>query len=74
MTELWSAPHGFLYTIAALPLPDNECINNGVDWFSIYDAEGCSDCLLPQLSRPIGLLKAGAIEIQSLRDWPDCMF
>ena len=61
-------------TIAALPLPDNECINNGVDWFSIFDAEDLSDYLLPQLSRPFGLLKAGAIEIQSLRDCPGCMF
>ena len=31
---------------------------------------GLSDCLLPQLSRPAGLPKAGAIKIQSLRDWP----
>ena len=33
---------------------------SGADWFSIYDAGGLIVWTLPQLSRPFGLLKAGA--------------
>ena len=61
---------GFLLPSRLRRCLNNKSVDNGVDWFSIYEAEELYVWVLPQLSRPDGLLKAGATQIQSLRDCP----